>query len=313
MISRKRIAILGHGPASEQCSEALADRFHVVESPHSPSALETLAQQSKIDAVVLADPEAPLSEQLEQADSLLKAGLDVLLLRPEAPHGIDGLGLVLMHIGPWPLLHLRARPVTRRPSLPKRLFDLLFSAVVVLLGALPAALLALIIKLQDRGPVFFVQERVGAGGRTFRFIKFRTMWPDADRHRAWYEQRHGQDGHLFKLADDPRRTPIGRLLRRFSIDELPQFLHVLTGRMSVVGPRPPLPSEVARYRPHQRLRLAGWFGITGLWQICGRAEVRNLDEIVLLDTLYLHNHSARLDLQIILRTLRSVLTRHGAY
>jgi lipopolysaccharide/colanic/teichoic acid biosynthesis glycosyltransferase len=313
MTTQKRIAILGHGPAAERCAAALADDFAVVDTTDSPAVIDALTKESSIDVVALCEPDAGLAAQLEQAGRLMKDGLDVLLLRPSAPHGIDGLGLILKHVDDQPLLHLRARPVTRHPSTIKRLFDIIFSAAVLLAGILPGCLLALVIKLQDRGPVFFAQERVGKDGRHFRFVKFRTMWPDADEHREWYTDRHGQDGHVFKLEDDPRRTPAGRFLRRFSIDELPQFLHVLAGTMSVVGPRPPLPSEVAAYRPHQRLRLAGWFGVTGLWQVCGRAEVRNLDDIVLLDTLYLHNHSPLLDLRIILRTLHVVTARSGAY
>ncbi|MFW6158245.1 MAG: sugar transferase, partial [Planctomycetota bacterium] len=238
---------------------------------------------------------------------------DVALLRHSVPHGIEGLGLIRKHAGREPLLFLPARRMPPRLSLVKRLFDVVFSAAVLGLG-LPAWLLvAAAVKLGDRGPVFFVQDRVGAGGRHFRFVKFRTMVPGADAHHADFEAEHREDGHLFKLRDDPRRTAVGRVLRRFSLDEVPQFLHALSGRMSVVGPRPPLPAEVERYRPWQHLRLRGWVGLTGLWQVCGRSEIRDLNDIVLLDALYLHNHSLLLDLRIVLRTIHVILSRRGAY
>jgi len=313
MKGQKRIGILGTGARAQSCRDELASDFNVVLTTTDPNALTEQADAGGLDVAALCDTEAGLAAQLELADTLLRRGVEVALLRPSVPHGIDGLGLVRKCIDGEPLVFLPVSRITHRPSVLKRLFDILFSAAVLGLGFLPCCLIALIIKLQDRGPVFFVQERVGAGGRHFRFIKFRTMWPDADRHREWYENRHGKEGHVFKLADDPRRTHIGRVLRRFSLDEVPQFLHALLGRMSVVGPRPPLPSEVEQYAPWQRMRLAGWFGLTGLWQVSGRSEVRNLDEIVLLDALYLHNHCPLLDLRIIFRTIRVMVSGRGAY
>jgi lipopolysaccharide/colanic/teichoic acid biosynthesis glycosyltransferase len=313
MSEKRRIAIFGDGRPAEQCDRALASDFGVeLVTPHRAE-LDAAVEERKVDLVALCNPDAGLAAQLELADGLLTRGVDTALLRPCVPHGIEGLGLARRWIDGRPLLFLPARPIPHRPAAVKRLFDVVFSAAVLLLGLPLWAAIALGIKLQDGGPVFFAQDRVGPDGSTFRFIKFRTMWPDADEHREWYEQRHGREGHLFKLEDDPRRTAFGRILRRFSLDEIPQFLHALSGTMSVVGPRPPLVSEVGAYRPWQRRRLAGWFGLTGLWQVCGRSEVRDLDEIVLLDLLYLHHHSAALDLRIILRTLRVVLTRHGAY
>ncbi len=313
MASRPRVGILGPAETLHACAEELGRDHEVVARTDDPGALLSSAADGAIDAAALCNPDAGLAAQLELADRLLRHGLTVVLLRPSVPHGIEGLGLARRRVAGRPLLFLPPRPFRHRPSPAKRLLDVLVSAAVLLLGLPLWCLIAIAVKLQDRGPVFFVQERIGAGGRRFRFIKFRTMWPDADAHREWYEKRHGTDGHVFKLKDDPRRTPVGRLLRRFSIDEAPQLLHVLSGKMSLVGPRPPLPAEVERYNPWQRMRLAGWFGVTGLWQVCGRSEIRNLDDIVLLDALYLHRHSAWLDLRIILRTLRVVVSRHGAY
>ena len=313
MKSKKRIAILGPADTAGQCAAQFAVEYDITLTTDQSAELLTHTEEADLEAAALCTPEAPLAEQLDLAQQLLEQGLTVLLLRPSVPHGIEGLGLVRHQVDGRPLLALPARPIGHRPSLGKRLFDIVFSAAVLLLGFPLWLLIALAIKLRDRGPVFFVQDRVGVDGRHFGFIKFRTMWPDADAHRAWYESQHGKEGHVFKLRDDPRRTPVGRVLRRFSLDEAPQFWHALVGQMSVVGPRPPLPSEVVRYRDCQRMRLSGWFGLTGLWQVCGRSEIRDLDDIVLLDALYLHNHTVLLDLHIILRTLHVVLAGRGAY
>jgi len=321
MKARKRIAVLVAGESAETWRAEFASEFDVALVTDDPAQLRSAVARSEVgasavapgmDAVALCNPLAGLGAQLELAEEFLRCGTDVLLLRPDMPHGIEGLGLVVRRIGGQLLLSLPARRISASVPAMKRLLDLLVSAAVLLAGAPLWLLIATAVKIQDRGPVFFAQDRVGPGGRAFRFLKFRTMWPDADRHRAWYQARHGEPGRLFKLSQDPRRTPVGRVLRRFSLDEVPQLLHVLSGRMALVGPRPPLPAEIERYRPWQRLRLRGWFGLTGLWQVCGRSEVRDLDDVVLLDTLYLQNASLALDLRILLRTAHVVLSGRGA-
>jgi lipopolysaccharide/colanic/teichoic acid biosynthesis glycosyltransferase len=311
-MNKPRIAILGIGLPADATAAALGSRYRLTEQTDDPRRLVDAVRNKDAEAAALCAPDEPLASQLELADRLLVCGADVFILRPSVPHGIEGLGLV-ERIGDKKLVRLPARPIGHRVSPAKRLFDVAFALIVLLAGLPLWLLIAAIVFVQDRGPVFFVQDRVGRFGRPFRFLKFRTMWPDADRHRGWYEARYGRDGHLFKLADDPRRTPLGGLLRRFSLDEVPQFLHVLTARMSVVGPRPPLPSEVDEYRPWQQMRLAGWMGVTGLWQVCGRSEVRALDDIVLLDAIYLHNQSFQLDARIILRTIHVMVNGRGAY
>lgn len=311
--TKKRAAFLGPADAAERCKRELSGDCDLAFTTSDPSALNSMADAGDLDEVVLGNPEDGLAAQLKLASDLLQRHISVAILRPAVPHGIDGLGLVTRRLDGMPLLALPARRSGPRVGTLKRLFDILFSAAVLALGIPLWLFIALVTKLQDRGPVFFAQERIGPRERRFRFFKFRTMWPDAERHREWLEQRHLRDGHVFKVADDPRRTKFGRLLRRFSLDEVPQFWHALTGRMSVVGPRPPLPVEADRYERWQRMRLTGWFGLTGLWQVCGRSEIRNLDDIVLLDALYLHNHSLALDLRILLRTIRVVLAGRGAY
>lgn len=196
----------------------------------------------------------------------------------------------------------------------KRLLDILVAASV-LVALLPLlSLIAAAIFLYDRGPVLFWQERVGKEGLVFRFPKFRSMIVNAEALRSQIEaqNQHGQEGITFKLKRDPRVTPVGRLLRRFSLDELPQFWCVLRGEMSLVGPRPALPKEVARYSPEDRRRLAVTPGITCLWQIEGRGDVPFPKQLE-LDLWYIENRTLWLEVKILFRTIPAVLTGRGAY
>jgi lipopolysaccharide/colanic/teichoic acid biosynthesis glycosyltransferase len=172
---------------------------------------------------------------------------------------------------------------------------------------------ALVVRTSTPGPVLFSQVRVGKDSRQFRIWKFRTMHVDAEQRRADVERDnvHG-DEVLFKIPRDPRVTPVGRWLRRFSLDELPQLVNVLLGQMSLVGPRPPLPSEVARYGDGVHRRLLVKPGLTGLWQIRGRSDL-SWDESIRLDLRYVENWSLALDLMIIWKTFAAVLGGRGAY
>jgi len=169
-------------------------------------------------------------------------------------------------------------------------------------------LLALAIKLDSRGPVLFGQERVGRGGRRFRLWKFRTMCRDAEARKARLMPRNEMRGPAFKLTDDPRVTRVGAFLRRHNLDELPQFWNVLTGQMSLVGPRPSTPDEVDAYEPWQRRRLSVRPGMTGLAQVVGGGALRDFDEVVGLDLEYIDEWSLRLDVRLLLSTLRAVIT-----
>jgi exopolysaccharide biosynthesis polyprenyl glycosylphosphotransferase len=171
---------------------------------------------------------------------------------------------------------------------------------------------ALCVRLTSRGPVLFRQVRVGRDGSQFRIFKFRSMYLDAEARLAELRHLNEHDGVLFKIRDDPRVTRVGRWLRRFSLDELPQLLNVLMGQMSLVGPRPPLPSEVAAYAGDVRRRLAVKPGMTGLWQVSGRADLP-WEEAVRLDLRYVENWSLSLDLVILLRTMTAVVRSSGAY
>jgi exopolysaccharide biosynthesis polyprenyl glycosylphosphotransferase len=205
----------------------------------------------------------------------------------------------------------------------KRLVDLLFSLAVIVLGLPFYALIAALIKLTSEGPVLFVQERVGKDGRPFRFYKFRTMLVDNsdNQHRSFAEdfikgrlmqEAESSDRPVFKIKNDPRVTSIGRFLRKTSLDELPQFINVLRGEMSLVGPRPPLSYELAHYKEWHRGRLAVKPGLTGLWQVSGRSTVP-FDEMVMLDLYYIENWSLALDLKIITRTVPVMLFGLGGY
>jgi lipopolysaccharide/colanic/teichoic acid biosynthesis glycosyltransferase len=166
--------------------------------------------------------------------------------------------------------------------------------------------------LHDRGPVFFTQIRVGKDGRTFKIYKFRTMIVDAEQRKARLLENNDTDGVLFKLRNDPRVTAVGTHLRRWSIDELPQLLNVFLGDMSLVGPRPALPDEAAKYADHVRRRLVVKPGLTGLWQVNGRSDL-SWEESVRLDLRYVENWSFALDLQIIWKTFSALARKSGAY
>jgi lipopolysaccharide/colanic/teichoic acid biosynthesis glycosyltransferase len=166
--------------------------------------------------------------------------------------------------------------------------------------------------LHDRGPVFFTQVRVGKAGRMFKIYKFRTMVVDAEERKALLLEENDTDGVLFKLRNDPRVTAVGLHLRRWSIDELPQLLNVFLGDMSLVGPRPALPDEAAKYADHVRRRLVVKPGLTGLWQVNGRSDL-SWEESVRLDLRYVENWSFALDLQIMWKTISALVQRSGAY
>ena len=195
----------------------------------------------------------------------------------------------------------------------KRFLDIVLSLIALILLSPLFLVLALLIKLTSKGPVFFIQIRVGEYGRNFCFFKFRSMYVDAEKRKAeLLSQNQSSDGVIFKMKNDPRITPIGRLLRRTSMDELPQFLNVLFGDMSLVGPRPPLPSEVKQYSLEARKRLNVRPGLTCLWQISGRSDIP-FGEQVNLDKEYIHSRSLKSDLLILFRTIPAILSGRGAY
>jgi exopolysaccharide biosynthesis polyprenyl glycosylphosphotransferase len=194
----------------------------------------------------------------------------------------------------------------------KRFFDVLCSALALIALTPLFALIALLIKIEDRGPVFFAQKRIGKWGRQFKMYKFRSMCVDAEKRlQDVLKKNQHATGVTFKLKDDPRVTRIGKYLRKYSIDEFPQFYNVLIGDMSLVGPRPPVPREVAMYRPADRRRLEAKPGLTCFWQIGGRANI-DFPEQVQLDVQYIESQNFWLDLKILVKTVPAVLFGRGA-
>lgn len=215
-------------------------------------------------------------------------------------------GLPLMHVGkPQALRSLR---------LTKRVFDLMGAIALIVLFSPFLLVIALLVKLGDGGPILFRQTRIGVGGEPFAMLKFRSMVPNADelKKQMALQQANDADGALFKIKDDPRVTKVGGFLRRYSIDELPQLFNVVKGDMSLVGPRPALAEEVARYDPHVRRRLDVRPGMTGLWQVSGRSDLSWRDT-VRLDLYYVDNWSLLQDLVILMRTFKAVFGSDGAY
>ena len=193
----------------------------------------------------------------------------------------------------------------------KRLFDIISSSAALLALSPLLITVAALIKLTSRGPIFFKQKRVGLHGKPFDMLKFRSMVVNAEELRAKLEALNEQTGPVFKIKNDPRITGIGRFIRKYSIDELPQLLNVLRGEMSVVGPRPPLPKEVEKYAAWQRRRLSVRPGLTCIWQVSGRNQI-SFEEWMYLDMQYIDNWSLMTDLRLILKTVPVVLTGSGA-
>ncbi len=193
----------------------------------------------------------------------------------------------------------------------KRLFDILGSFIIIVCLTPVWIIVPILIKLDSKGPILFKQRRVGKNGRQFSMYKFRSMVDDAEQLRDKLYSLNEMDGPVFKIKDDPRVTSLGRLIRMTSIDELPQLFNVFMGKMSLVGPRPPIPEEVVHYQAWQRKRLSIKPGITCLWQVSGRNEL-NFEEWIKLDIQYIENWSFILDLKILLRTIPAVLSARGA-
>ena len=201
----------------------------------------------------------------------------------------------------------------RSSSFFKRLMDIVLSILAIIAFSAVFLITALLVKLTSPGPIIFSQVRVGRYGRHFKFYKFRSMYIDAEARKAeLMKLNESGDGVIFKMKRDPRITPVGRFIRKFSIDELPQLFNVLLGDMSLVGPRPPLPSEVRTYTLEERKRLNITPGITCLWQVSGRSELPFSKQIA-LDKEYIASRSAWKDFLILLKTIPAILTGRGAW
>jgi exopolysaccharide biosynthesis polyprenyl glycosylphosphotransferase len=279
---------------------------HVSAGPAVISALEG----EELDEVIVADDEIPESLLLELVEAAQRGGVKVLI----APRTTE----LLIERGEYvpgqavPLFEVRPPILAGADFVLKRGFDLVVAALVIVIGLPLWLLIAVAIKLTSRGPVFYSDDRVGLGERTFHMLKFRTMVQDAASRQAALEPANEASGALFKIRNDPRVTGVGRILRRFSIDEVPNVWNVLRGHMSLVGPRPLPLRDYSRLESWHRRRSNVLPGMTGLWQIAGRSDL-SFDDLVRLDFYYLENWSLWLDITILARTVPAVVNRRGAY
>jgi exopolysaccharide biosynthesis polyprenyl glycosylphosphotransferase len=327
-LDRRNVLIVGTGPEAQALRHHLETIRHLGytfkgfidfedKCPKSPydshdvlGTLETLfhhARKQFVDEIFFTSP----SEQSVVRDVLEQAriyGIDFRLV----PDFYGGLAWndPIEYIGQFPTIPLHCGSVPEAGLMLKRLLDVTFSAFTLLLLSPFLLVVALAIKLDSKGPVVYASERIGKKGRVFRCYKFRTMVVDAEKRRDSMMHLNERDGVLFKITNDPRITSVGRFLRKYSLDELPQFFNVLRGDMSVVGPRPPIASEVKEYKLSHLRRLDVTPGITGLWQVQGRQDP-SFDSYVSLDLTYIENWSIWLDLTIIVRTVGVVISGTG--
>jgi exopolysaccharide biosynthesis polyprenyl glycosylphosphotransferase len=259
---------------------------------------------------VLACPEMDGGRLRELAWELEKTGTDLFV----APALLDVAGprTTIHPVAGLPLLHVDHPDLAGAKQAVKSVFEKTCAALALLVLAPLFAVIAISVRLADHGPVFFRQTRIGKDGRGFTLYKFRTMVPDAEQRKSQLAARNEADGVLFKIRRDPRVTRTGAWLRRWSLDELPQLINVLIGDMSLVGPRPALPEEVACYGGHMRRRLVVKPGLTGLWQVSGRSDLSR-EEAERLDLHYVENWSLALDLQVLWKTGSAVIRGSGAY
>jgi exopolysaccharide biosynthesis polyprenyl glycosylphosphotransferase len=274
-----------------------------------PADLTRVIAAEQIDTVAVTSEIGP-GRLRSLAWSLRGTGIDLLVV--PSITDVAGPRIAIRPIGGLPLLHVEEPELDWVSRIAKNTFDRAGSAVALLVLSPLLLLVAMAIKLTSPGPVFYRQRRVGRDGSEFQMMKFRTMVVDADQHVEELRSENEAEGPLFKIHNDPRVTPVGKQLRRFSIDELPQLVHVLRGTMSFVGPRPPLPSEVASYDDTVRRRLMVKPGLTGLWQVSGRSDL-SWEDSIRLDLFYIDHWSIAMDLTIMLKTVSAVLRARGAY
>ncbi len=317
-VDTRNVLIVGAGREAEALRQHLENMRHLgyrfkgfVELAGGGSGLEGLFQQARrhfVDEIFFTagSERGVVQKALEEAR---RQGVDLRLV----PDMWDGLAWnsAIEYIGEFATIPLHCGRVPELGLVCKRVFDLVFSALVLVVLSPLLGVIAAAIKLDSPGPVFYSSERIGKKGRMFRCTKFRTMVADAERRRAEIMHMNERDGVLFKVTKDPRVTRLGQVLRKYSLDELPQFWNVLKGEMSVVGPRPPLASEVKEYKLSHLRRLDVTPGITGLWQVQGRQDP-SFASYVSLDVTYIDNWSVWLDFKIILRTIAVVLAGTGA-
>ncbi len=324
---RRRTVLVGRGKHIGDVAHALKDAPHFpievvgflspsplpangVQPLGSLADLDAVLSTARIDEVIIADPEFPQADAVELVDQCHRHGVRVRL----APSTME----ILIHRAEFvpgqsvPLFEL-APPVFEGVDFAlKRTFDIIGSTLLLVLLSPLLLIITVAVRATSRGPILFSSMRRGIAQRPFACLKFRTMHTDAEERLADLEELNEASGALFKIRDDPRLTSVGRLLRRFSLDELPQLVNVLRGEMSLVGPRPLPERDYSMLEDWHRKRYLVLPGITGLWQVSGRSEL-DFDDLVHLDFIYLEHWSLALDLTILLKTIPAVLLRRGAY
>ena len=273
--------------------------------------LPALIEAHDAEAVVVC-ADLPATRINALIEECLHSGCQVLF--PARAVRVYGLRPILVWHHDQPFFELGSPVLKARALISKRIVDVVVSTVLIVILAPVLAILAITVRLDSRGGSLFLQERAGLGGRRFRMVKFRTMRDGADFEKE--ELAHlNQTGdvRLFKIKDDPRTTRLGRFLRRWSLDELPQLFNVLIGEMSLVGPRPFFEADFSAYEDHHFRRLDAKPGITGLWQVSGRSEVLDFEDVIFLDRQYIEQWSFWLDVSILFRTVPAVLRRTGAF
>jgi exopolysaccharide biosynthesis polyprenyl glycosylphosphotransferase len=271
-----------------------------------------LVDSHEIDEVIIALPATANDRVLAIIDQCRQSAVRFKVVPDLLQLSLDRVDLG--EVSGVPLIGIKEASISGGSYVVKRTIDLVVASVVLAVMSAPMLFMVWRIRQESPGSALFRQQRIGRNGTTFELLKFRCMVQDADQRRAEVMAALGgeMDPRLFKLRDDPRLTPIGKTLRRWSLDELPQFINVLKGEMSVVGPRPQLPEEVAAYDDWHRQRLLVTPGLTGLWQINGRSNL-TFDEMVRLDLYYAENWSPWLDVKIVIRTAPAIVTGRGAY
>lgn len=328
-----RIIVIGNGQGLHELISELNDKpfaGYVVVGACVPGG-DPLTRDSVAGVPVLGDVlDAPHAVHQTGAVSVAVVGSDAISARVVRdlgyelePYGIDlivapalidvaGPRVVMSPVEGLSFVHIDAPMFTGIRYGVKLVIDWILALIAVALLTIPMLVIAFLVKATSPGPVFFSQERVGRNGQTFKMLKFRSMTADAESQLAALQSQNEGSGPLFKLRDDPRVTRVGGVLRKFSLDELPQFVNVLFGHMSLVGPRPPLASEVAQYDGHAARRMLVKPGVTGLWQVSGRSDLP-WEVGVRKDVYYVENWTVFGDLLILLRTARTVLFPNGAY
>ena len=277
-----------------------------------------------IDELFVVGDSRQLDSSMPAISECIKMGIDVQMNIPQVEHAMEKIRVTehrytprldkrLTYIGSIPFFILEEPQMRLRYVFLKRFFDILGSLVGCAITGILYVIFGIAIKAESDGPVIFSQERIGKSGRTFRMDKFRSMYQDAEeRKKELLEQNEMEGGKMFKIKDDPRITHVGRFIRKYSIDEFPQFVNVLKGDMSLVGTRPPTPDEFRQYDSYHKRRLSMKPGITGMWQVSGRSDIKDFEEVVKLDCEYIDNWSLLLDLKIILKTIVQVFRHKGA-